>query len=621
MAAHSTTTADAKKADVKKKPDIHLAPAAARTRLPLGEMLVKAGAISNEQLQDALRQQKHHKGVRLGRLLVKLGFISDDVMRQALSTQLNVPFVDLERMRIDPALGRTINHAYARRHCLLPVSTIGQSLTVCMDDPTDQTVVAELKRLTGYSISVVTASHESIKAAFGRLYSETLQGPAAAAALSAGESGVMDLQFDEAEDDVRVNYGYENKGADVIVQRLMALAIETRTSDMHIESLSSRVQIRFRIDGLLQAPQLGDIEAACNQLGREIVSRFKILAKLDIAERRRPQDGSFRVRINKGEELLTIDLRVSIVPSMHGESIVIRVLDKSRLPASIDGLGLPKSVVTQFGQLLHRSAGIILVTGPTGSGKSTTLYSALKTLYKPQIRVLTAEDPIEYVYEQFSQCEVNEQIGNTFAKYLRAFLRHDPEVIMIGEIRDGETAQMALRAAQTGHLLMSTLHTTTAVESVTRLRDLGIDSNTIASTLAGVMGQRLVRRVCKECQAPYQPSKKLMDLLPFAANLSAWELVKGSGCPACNFTGYKGRAMVGELWVPTQDDGILIAKEVPMDELVAQTKASTITMAQCASELLHDQVTNIEELVRVMPFSAVREMLEAAPSASEAMAG
>jgi type IV pilus assembly protein PilB len=616
MSAHSTKTAN-----VRKKLDIHLAPASARTRLPLGEMLVKTGAISNEQLQDALRQQKHHKGVQLGRLLVKLGFISDDVMRQALSTQLNVPFVDLGRMRIDPALGRTINHAYARRHCLLPVSAIGQSLTVCMDDPTDLSVIGELKRLTGYSISIVTASHESIKAAFGRLYAEALQGSASVAGMTAGESGVMDLQFDEAEDEVRVNYGYENKGADVIVQKLMALAIETRTSDMHIESLSSRVQIRFRIDGLLQAPQLGDIEGPCNQLGREIVSRFKILAKLDIAERRRPQDGSFRIRLNKGEEVVTIDLRVSIVPSMHGESIVIRVLDKSRLPASIEGLGLPKSMVTQFGQLLQRSAGIILVTGPTGSGKSTTLYSALKTLYKPQIRVLTAEDPIEYVYEQFSQCEVNDQIGNTFATYLRAFLRHDPEVIMIGEIRDGETAQMALRAAQTGHLLMSTLHTTTAVESVTRLRDLGIDSNTIASTLAGVMGQRLVRRVCTECKSPYQPSKKLMDLLPFAANLSTWELVKGSGCPECNFTGYRGRAMVGELWVPTQDDGILITKEVPMDELVAQTKSSTITMAHCASELLHDQVTNIEELVRVMPFSAVREMLEAAPSANEAMAG
>jgi type IV pilus assembly protein PilB len=601
--------------DVKKKPDIHLAPPASarKERLPLGEVLVRTGAISPEQLQDALRQQKHHKGVRLGRLLVKLGFISDDVMRQALSEQLNVPFVDLERMRIDPALGRIINQAYARRYCLLPVSSIGQSLTVCMDDPTDQSVVGELKRITGYSISVVTASHESIKAAFARLYSEALQGPSGGAVV---EAGVMDLQFDEEAEDPRLqnNYGYEFKGADVIVQKLLALAIEQRTSDIHIETLSNRIGIRFRIDGLLQAPQLGDIEAACNQLGREMVSRFKILAKLDIAERRRPQDGSFRVRVAKGDELITIDLRVSIVPSMHGESVVIRVLDKSRLPASIDGLGLPKVMVQQFGQLLHRSAGIILVTGPTGSGKSTTLYAALKTLYKPQIRILTAEDPIEYVYEQFSQCEVNDQIGNTFAKYLRAFLRHDPEVIMIGEIRDGETAQMALRAAQTGHLLMSTLHTTTAVEAVTRLRDLGIDSNTIASTIAGILGQRLVRRVCKECKAPYQPSKKLIDQLPFAANLAHWELVKGAGCPDCNFTGFRGRAMVAELWVPTQDDAVLIAKEVPMDELAASTKASTFTMAQCASELLHGQVTNIEELVRVMPFSAIREMLEAAPA-------
>ena len=591
----------------RKKPDIHLAPAASK-RLPLGEVLVKSGAISPEQLQDALKQQKNHPGVRLGRLLVKLGFVGDDVVRQAISTQLDVPFVDLERMRIDPTLGRIINHAYARRHSLVPVSSIGQSLTVCMDDPTEQSVVGELKRLTGYSISVVTASHESIKTAFARLYSEALQGPTGGPI----DGGVMDLEFDEeaSADDPRVNYGYEYKGADVIVQRLLALAIEQRTSDIHIETLSNRIGIRFRIDGLLQPPQLGELEPACNSLGREMVSRFKILAKLDIAERRRPQDGSFRVRLTNGNELITIDLRVSIVPSMHGESVVIRVLDKSRLPASIDGLGLPKQMVTQLGQLLKRTAGIILVTGPTGSGKSTTLYSALKTLYKPEIRILTAEDPIEYVYEQFSQCEVNDTIGNTFATYLRAFLRHDPEVIMIGEIRDGETAEMALRAAQTGHLLLRTLHTTTAVESVRRLRDLGIDANTIASTLGGVMGQRLVRRVCKTCKAPYQPSKHFLDQLPFSARLSQWELVKGAGCPSCNFTGYAGRCMVGELWVPTQDDAVLIAKEVPMDELAESTKASTFTMAACASELLSEGVTNIEELVRVMPFSAIREMLE-----------
>ena len=601
-------------ADARKKADIHLAPGG-RTRPQLGDILVKSGAISPEQLQDALRQQKHHPGVRLGRLLVKLGFVGDDTVRQALSNQLEVPFVDLERMRIDPALGRIINHAYARRHSLVPVSSIGQSLTVCMDDPTEQSVVAELKRLTGYSISVVTASHESIKAAFARLYSEALQGAGGGPI----EAGVMDLEFDDDNsDDARVHYGYEFKGADVIVQKLLGLAIEQRTSDIHIETLSNRIGIRFRIDGLLQPPQLGELEPACNSLGREMVSRFKILAKLDIAERRRPQDGSFRVRLTHGNQIITIDLRVSIVPSMHGESVVIRVLDKSRLPASIDGLGLPPRMVQQFGQLLKRTAGIILVTGPTGSGKSTTLYAALKTLYKPQIRVLTAEDPIEYVYEQFSQCEVNDQIGNTFATYLRAFLRHDPEVIMIGEIRDGETAEMALRAAQTGHLLLSTLHTTTAVESVRRLRDLGIDANTIASTMAGVLGQRLVRRVCKACRTPCQPSKHFLDQLPFSAGLSQWDLVKGSGCPACNFTGYSGRCMVGELWVPTQDDAVAIAKEVPMDELAASTRASTFTMAECASELLSDGVTNIEELVRVMPFAAIREMLEA-PSA-EAMA-
>jgi type IV pilus assembly protein PilB len=243
---------------------------------------------------------------------VKLGFISDDVMRQALSEQLNVPFVDLERMRIDPALGRIINHAYARRHCLLPVSSIGQSLTVCMDDPSDQTVVGELKRITGYSISVVTASHESIKAAFARLYSEALQGPSGGQI----ETGVMDLQFDEEAEDVRVNnYGYEFKGADVIVQKLLAVAIEQRTSDIHIETLSNRIGIRFRIDGLLQAPQLGDIEAACNQLGREMVSRFKILAKLDIAERRRPQDGRIKMRTPGGRE---VEMRLSTMPTAFG---------------------------------------------------------------------------------------------------------------------------------------------------------------------------------------------------------------------------------------------------------------------------------------------------------------
>jgi type II secretory ATPase GspE/PulE/Tfp pilus assembly ATPase PilB-like protein len=226
------------------------------------------------------------------------------------------------------------------------------------------------------------------------------------------------------------------------------------------------------------------------------------------------------------------------------------------------------------------------------------------------MRILTAEDPIEYVYDQFSQCEVNENIGNTFASYLRAFLRHDPEIIMVGEIRDKDTAEMAFRASQTGHLLLSTLHTTTAVEAVTRLRDLGIDSNTIASTLTAVMGQRLIRKVCGECKQPYEPSPTLQGQLPIAKHLAKWQLFKGAGCPKCNFTGYSGRMMIGELWVPSQEDALLISRGANIDDIAISAKNTTFSMAQCAWQLLVEGVTNIEELVRVMPYPAIRQMVE-----------
>jgi type II secretory ATPase GspE/PulE/Tfp pilus assembly ATPase PilB-like protein len=590
-------------ADVRKKADLHLA--ASRPRMPLGEVLLRSGAVTQQQLDDALRQQNSGNKERLGRVLVALGYATDETMRQALSTQLNIPFVDLERMRIDPVLGRLINQAYARRHNLLPVSVVGRSLTVCMDDPTDQQVVTELARLTGYSISIVTSSHDAIKAGFIRLYNESAQ--------SDTGPDVVSLEFEEEPTDpVGGIYG-EFKTADVVVRRVLATAIEQHASDIHLEMLTNRMQIRLRVDGILVKPQLGELEQACNSLAREMVSRFKILAKLDIAERRRPQDGSFRISSVRGDAVKAIDLRVSVVPSMHGESVVIRILDKSRLPKSIDGLGLPPAMVQRLGTVLTRTNGIVLVTGPTGSGKSTTLYSALKTISSPHLRILTAEDPIEFVYEEFSQCEVNEQIGNTFATYLRAFLRHDPEIIMVGEIRDRDTAEMAFRAAQTGHLLLSTLHTTTAVEAVTRLRDLGIDSNTIASTLTAVLCQRLVRRVCDGCTQPYHPSQTLLEQLKVGSRLSRWTLVKGSGCSKCNFTGFSGRVMVGELWVPSQEDALLISKGANLEEVTASAVANTYSMARCAAMLLVDGVTNIEELVRVMPYPAIREMIGTEP--------
>ncbi len=569
----------------------------------LGDVLVRGGAITAEQLQSALAQQRKHK-IPLGQLLVRLGHITDERMRQALGMQLNIPYIDLDRLGIDPALSRLINRSYARRRLLVPVSCLGDSLTVCMDDPTDHVAIDELSRSTRLTISVVTAAREAIENAFARLYAERSE-PGGASVVAEK----LELVTEETSLQAKSKYGEyrQHKNADVLVRHLLSTAIEHRASDIHLETLSNRLSIRFRVDGMLESLRLGDLQNSVNDGGREIVSRLKILAKLDIAERRRPQDGSFRVRIERNGEQFGVDLRVSVIPSVYGESVVLRILDRTRAPGTIDALGFPRAMSQRFQQLLRRPSGILLVTGPTGSGKSTTLYAALKTLYRPQIRVLTVEDPIEYVYEQFSQSEVNEQIGNTFASYLRAFLRHDPEVIMVGEVRDEETAEIAFRAAQTGHLLLSTLHTNTAVAAVARLRDMKVDPNLIASCLLGVVGQRLVREVCSECTAEYLPSEELLREF-FPSAIPRMRFFKGKGCDRCHFTGYHGRTAIVEMWVPNEEDVILMAKGASFDELHASAVRNTFSMAECAADLVGKGRTNLEELIRMLPYQCISEM-------------
>jgi type II secretory ATPase GspE/PulE/Tfp pilus assembly ATPase PilB-like protein len=294
------------------------------------------------------------------------------------------------------------------------------------------------------------------------------------------------------------------------------------------------------------------------------------------------------------------------VPGYYGESVVLRILDQKRIPRSIDQLGLSPAATAKLRQLLRRPSGILLATGPTGSGKSTTLFASLMTLYRPEIRILTAEDPVEYVFEQFSQSEVNTAIGNTFATYLRAFLRHDPEVIMVGEIRDEETAEMAFRAAQTGHLLLSTLHTNTAVAAVTRLLDLKIDPNMLASSLIGVLGQRLVREVCKSCKTTYQPSAELMHEF-FDTPPRDLLFYKGRGCNDCHLTGFHGRMIVSELWVPDEEDLILINKGAAFDEVRESARRSTLSMAEDAMVRLVAGRTNLEDLIRMLPYSSIYE--------------
>jgi type IV pilus assembly protein PilB len=406
---------------------------------------------------------------------------------------------------------------------------------------------------------------------------------------------------------------HQSRKAEEIVRALLNVAIEKGASDIHLETLSRGLHVRFRIDGVLQQIDLGAVQNWLNTSQREVISRIKVLSQMDIAERRRPQDGSFRARVAR-DGGTNVDFRVSVLPSYYGESVVIRLLDSRRAPRGIQQVGLWAPVTEKIQELLQRTSGILLVTGPTGSGKSSTLYAALMTLHRPEIRILTAEDPIEYVYEQFSQSEVNDRIGNTFASYMRSFLRHDPEIIMVGEIRDEETAEMAFRAAQTGHLLLSTLHTNDAVSSVTRLLDLKVDPNLLTSCLLGVLSQRLVREICPSCRVEYTPPERLLREF-FASPPAGARWFRGKGCPACNTTGYRGRMAVAELWVPSEEDIILVNKGAVFDQIRESARASTMSMGDDAWQKLQAGRTNLEELIRTLPYSAVHELRKAAARA------
>jgi type IV pilus assembly protein PilB len=563
-------------------------------------MLVAGGALTLDQLDSALAKQRGQK-IPLGQLLVKLGYVTDDAMRMALAAQLGIPFIDLDKVIIDRNLARQVNRNFANRHLLLPVAQADRTLTIAMDDPTKRSLADDIARVTGLTVTVVTSSSRGIQRALRRLYSDDGGGDDSMVLAESAAESVAPVLLDEQ----------VSRRADELFQQVLTRAIESRCSDIHLEMLAAGLHIRFRIDGVLRQPDFGLGQQALDRNMREIISRIKILAKLDIAERRRPQDGSFQVAIDRGGKRAGVDLRVSTIPSHSGESVVIRLLDRSGAPRGLGALRLDARMTDGIENALRRTTGIFLVTGPTGSGKSTTLYACLMRLHRPEIRILTAEDPVEYVYDELSQSEVNVEIGNTFAAYLRAFLRHDPEVIMIGEIRDEETAEMAFRAAQTGHLLLSTLHTNSAIEALPRLLDLKIDSSLIASSLIGVMSQRLARQLCQDCRQPYTPEAALLREF-FGDTEPDVPFVRGEGCDRCQFIGYRGRALVADLWIPDQEDTLLIMRRSPFEDIRESARRTTISMAQDAHARLLDCRTTLEELARVLPYSAIAEHRERA---------
>jgi len=540
----------------------------------------------------------------VGQVLLRLHYITDEELHEALATQFGIAYMHLESAALDRSLIGLVGRHYARRHSLVPVSLDDGVLTIAVDDPRVGPVADELARLTGLSVVLVTAPGAAIQRAFRRLYERPAPGREGVEARDAVGTGLAGAAVVSAPGPQPADLlGYRG---DRLFRQVLAMALDREASDIHLEMVPSGLSVRLRVDGVLRRPVLGGLQEGLDRNAREVVSRVKVLAALDIAERRRPQDGSFRIELERGARTAWVDLRVSVIPSHTGESVVIRLLDRSRAPRALTDLDLSPAVVTRLGMILRRTAGIFLVTGPTGSGKSTTLYSCLMRLHRPEVRILTAEDPVEYIYEGLSQSEVNPDIGNTFASYLRAFLRHDPEVIMVGEIRDEETAEMAFRAAQTGHLLLSTLHTNAAVAAVPRLLDLDVDASLIATSLVGVLSQRLVRRICSMCRQPAPASGVAFDEL-FGGPVPGLEVYRGAGCAACEFTGYRGRMVVADLWVPDDADLMLVAARAPFDALVASARRTTNSMAEDANARLRSGATTLEELTRVLPYSAIAE--------------
>ena len=584
----------------------------------IGEILVKTQVITTEQLENALGEQRRWRQ-SLGEVVVRLKYVTEEQVRQALCLQLHINFFDLDTIGLDRSLHTLINPRFARRSLVVPVARVGNTLVVAMDDPTRTAVVHDLKASTGCEIEVITSTRASLRRALAQMYPGPVavdsadQAPMVAGREPqplVGEAHVLALEEIEnlSEDrSVFLDVQRTAESTTAIVRQLLTLAVERGASDIHLEAVDRGIQTRFRVDGVLQELEIERVAELLNLNRGKLMSRLKILSKLDIAERRRPQDGSFRARVERDGHTATVDFRISVIPGYYGESAVIRILDPRGLPQSVEALGLREPVGARVRQLLRSSTGIILVTGPTGSGKSTTLFGALKSVYQPGIKILTAENPIEYVCDAFRQHEVDDRLGNTFAKYLRSFLRHDPDVIMVGEIRDSETADLAFRAAQTGHLVLSTLHANDTISAVPRLQDLGVDANLITSSLLGVLSQRLVREVCVECRERYTPPADLLgEVIDSAPADFAW--YRGRGCASCNYTGYRGRMILSELWTPNDADVVLINKGAPFDEVRESARRTTLSMADDVAEKLAQGRTNLEELIRALPHSALRQL-------------
>jgi len=516
----------------------------------LGEILLKESLISAEQLKQALEHQKSNGG-RLGNSLVKLGFLTDDEVTAVLSRQYGVPSINLAYFEVDQGVIKLIPMETAMKYQVLPLSRVGSSLTLAMVDPTNVFAMDDIKFMTGFNIEPVVASEtaiiEAIKKHYGSVEDQERKKELEEIVSFIDEGGTESVEL-EAEDDGNMNLAALEKAAEEapvikLVNYILTDALKRGASDIHMEPYEKEYRIRYRIDGMLQT-----IMNPPMKLRDAIISRVKIMAKLDISEKRLPQDGRIMIKFIKDGKKKQLDFRVNVLPTLHGEKIVMRLLDKENLRLDMTKLGFEQESLNKFQKAIFKPYGMVLVTGPTGSGKTNTLYSSIAQLNKPDTNIVTAEDPVEFQLPGINQVQMKDQIGLNFAAALRAFLRQDPNIILVGEIRDFETAEIAIKAALTGHLVLSTLHTNDAPSTISRLMNMGIEPFLVATSVHLICAQRLARRVCSDCKTEEEVSPQvLIDAGYTPEEVKTVKIYKGAGCATCNNKGYKGRVGLYEV--------------------------------------------------------------------------
>ena len=561
--------------------------------LRLGELLIKEGLISEEQLKKAMGVQKQEGG-RLGEVLIKLGMVKEDQMVAILGKQLNIPYFSfgtgMLKPAVDQGLEQLIPQDFAYKNSVLPLSRTLKSLTVAMTDPLDIILIDNLRRITGCEINPVIAIKSDINKAIEEFYGKSKMLKEAVEAsyelsvapgLDEERGGDQELSLDKLI--ARAEEAPVVKLVDLIIRQ----AIDERASDIHMEPFRDKISLRYRIDG-----KLYEIPPPARHLHLPIISRIKILAKLDIAEKRLPQDGAFLVKIEERQ----IDIRVSVIPTIYGEKIVLRILDRSAVVLDLNQLGFDSKQLEQIRQAVKLPYGLVFLTGPTGSGKTTTLYAILNEIKDPTKNIITIEDPVEYKLDGINQVQIKPEIGLTFAIALRSFLRQDPDIMLVGEVRDLETAEICIRSALTGHLVLSTLHTNDAPSAINRLMDIGTEPYLITPSLICVVAQRLLRKLCPHCKEAYEPTPSHLGEIKLNADL----IYRPKGCPECSQIGYRGRACIAEVMVINDAVRGLINEKANYQKLREVARSTGMqTLYESAIKKVEDGTTSLEEALSI----------------------